>query len=87
MPFPVPRHRHRVDREHLIPGGQQGLHKRAAVGLDPDHHLRRRLEPGAVIPDQLMQRGHAFDALGQTTARQQAMRPISQAMHPIRLAW
>jgi hypothetical protein len=35
----VPGHRQRVDRIHLIAGGDQRSHPQAAVGFDPNHHL------------------------------------------------
>ena len=40
VPFPVPGRLQRVHREHRVPGRDQRRHPRAAVGLDPDHHLR-----------------------------------------------
>ena len=74
VPLPVAGHRHRVDREHLIPGRDQRGHPRAAVGLDPDHHPPRRQHPGLgihrssvveVLGDHLVQPGHPGHALGQ----------------------
>jgi hypothetical protein len=57
MPLPVPRGLQRVHRVNDIPRGDQRHHPRAAVGLDPDRHLR---VPGiAQVPaDQLVQLGH-----------------------------
>ena len=34
VPLPAPGHRHRVDREHLIPRRDQGSDPRSPVGLD-----------------------------------------------------
>jgi len=37
-PFAIPGHRHRIDRQHLVAGLNQGTDPRAAVCLDPDLH-------------------------------------------------
>jgi len=55
VPLPVPGHRHRVEREHLIPSRDQGSHPRTPLGLDPDLHPARSLALGQVRP----LRGHA----------------------------
>lgn len=39
VPLPVTRDLQRVDREHAIASGEQGLDPRAAVSLNPDQHL------------------------------------------------
>jgi hypothetical protein len=77
MPFAVTRRRQRVDREHPIAGRQQGLHPRAAVGLNADHH-GLRLVVAEVIGDQRMQRGHPRDAFRQTLTGQPAPLGILQ---------
>ncbi|GAA2901261.1 hypothetical protein GCM10010472_69360 [Pseudonocardia halophobica] len=73
VPLPITRHRHRVDREHLVAGRDQRGDPRAAVGLDPDHHRPGRGHPGLrvdrvvieVLGEQLVQPGHPGHALGQ----------------------
>jgi hypothetical protein len=40
VPLAEPGGLQRVHREHQVPGGDQCRHPRAAVGLDPDDHLR-----------------------------------------------
>lgn len=57
---PIARRSPRVDRVHLVAGLDQRLDPQPAVGLDADHHAAGIV---AVDPDQLVQRGHAFDAL------------------------
>jgi hypothetical protein len=76
VPLGVPRDRQGIDREHLIAGCQQRLDPRAAVGLDPDHNLRRVVELAViltdVLPDQLVQQRDPDDALGQSAANEPA---------------
>jgi hypothetical protein len=69
-------HLQRVDRIHLEAGGQQGLHPRPPVGLDPDDHLRRLPGLGQIlgvtqlIRDQRVQPGQALHSLEQPPANQ-----------------
>jgi hypothetical protein len=74
VPFPVSRHRHRVDRKHLIPGREQCLHPGAAVGLDPDPHPPGRFDRlqvrRHVLRDQCVQPADAVKAFRQPCARQ-----------------
>jgi hypothetical protein len=39
QPIPVAGRLQRINREHGVPGREQRLHPRAAVGLDPDYDL------------------------------------------------
>ena len=69
MPVPVPRHRHRVHREHPVPGRDQRGREQAPVGLDPDHHLARFFRvPGG----QIMEPGDPGGPVGQLPASQPA---------------
>jgi hypothetical protein len=70
VPSPITGHRHRIDREHLIPGRDQGGHPRTAVGLDPDLHqalcspgLQVHPVLGQVGRDQRVQLSDPRDAL------------------------
>ncbi len=65
VPFPVPRGLQRVHRVHHIPGRDQRGHPRAAVGLDPDHHLRIVRVIAQLLPDQGVQPGNPRHALRQ----------------------
>jgi hypothetical protein len=64
-PFPVAGHLQRVDRIHLVAGGDQRRHPRTPVGLDPDHHLLGPLVLTELLRDQLVQPGDPRDPLGQ----------------------
>ena len=94
VPLPVPRRLQRVHREHHVPGRDQRGHPRAAVGLDPDDHLRIIRVLAQVLPDQLVQPGHPGHALGQPPLRQHPSRrrPSAprrdgpQPSHPLRTA-
>jgi hypothetical protein len=55
------------------------LHPRAAVGLDPDHHLRRVLVGIEVIGDQRVQPGRPGHPFGQPPRRQ----PVSRGVHDL----
>ena len=55
MAFPVPRCLQRVHRVHRVSGRGQRRDPRAAVGLDPGHHLRILSVLAQLLPDQLMQ--------------------------------
>jgi hypothetical protein len=79
VPLPVAGHRHRVDREHLVPSSDQRRHPLPAVGLDPDLHPRghlTRLEIGPLLGeelgDQRMKASHPVQALGQPFTSQPA---------------
>jgi hypothetical protein len=65
MPLPVPGSLQRVHREHPVAGGDQRLYPRAAVGLDPDDHLRVLFAFAQVSADQRVQLSHPGHALGQ----------------------
>jgi hypothetical protein len=65
MTFPIPGHLQRIDRIDLVAGRDQRLHPRAAVGLDPDHHLGRLAVLTQMFADHRVQPGDARDALGQ----------------------
>ena len=67
MPVPVTRGGQRVDREHLIPRGDQRRDEQPPVSLDPDHHLARIV---AVPGGQLMEPGDPLHTLGQPPAGQ-----------------
>jgi hypothetical protein len=59
--------RHRVYREHLIPGRDQGRSEQAPVSADPDHHLDGSL----LAPDgQFVEPGDPLYTLGQPTPAQ-----------------
>jgi hypothetical protein len=62
VPLPVAGQLQRVDRVHLVAGGDQGLDPRPPVGLDPDHDLTRLGVLGQVPPDELVQPAHASHA-------------------------
>ena len=70
MPLPVPRGLQRVHRVNDMPRGDQRRHPRAAVGLDPDRHLRVPGVLAQVPADQLVQLSHPGRALGQPLLRQ-----------------
>ena len=77
VPLAVAGHRHRVDREHLVAGGDQGGDPGAAVGLDADLHQPRgltRLEVGPgighLLGHQSMQPVHPLETLRQPSADQ-----------------
>ena len=53
--------RERVDREHLIPGGGQGIHPQAPIGFDADDHLAGDL---GTLGNQLVQPTDPGQALG-----------------------
>jgi hypothetical protein len=72
MTFAVPRRRQRVDREHLIAGREQRLHPRAAVGLDPDHHLIRFGVDRQMLSQQRVQLPDPRDTLRQPATDQPA---------------
>jgi hypothetical protein len=61
VPLPVAGGLDRVDRPHLIARRDQGLHPRAAVGLDPDQHLVRLVVITQMVRDQRMQGRDARD--------------------------
>ena len=60
------------------PGPGQRGHPRAAVGLDPDHHLRGLGVLTQLLPGQLVQPGHPRHALGQPGLRQPPARGVHQ---------
>ena len=63
VPLPVAGQLQRVDRVHLVAGGDEGPHPGAPVGLDPDHDLGRLGVLGQVPADELVQPGDAGHAL------------------------
>ncbi|MCW2592187.1 MAG: hypothetical protein JWQ86_4614 [Mycobacterium sp.] len=52
----------RVDREHLVSGGGQGIDPQPSVGFDPNDDLGW---VGGVLGDQLVQPGNPGQAFGQ----------------------
>ena len=62
VPIPIPRGRHRIHREHQVPGRHQCGNEQAPVGLDSDHHLIRLDD---VVADEVMEAGDALHAVGQ----------------------
>ena len=70
VPLPIAGHLHRVDRIDHIAGGQQRLHPRPPLGLDPDQHLVRLARRVQMLRDQLMQRGDPGQPLRQPPPRQ-----------------
>jgi len=60
----IPIHRHRVDREHPVPGGHQGAHEEPAIDLDAHDHLFGLL---GVIGDHLVEPHHSLHSLGDPT--------------------
>jgi hypothetical protein len=53
VPVPVPRHCHRVDREHLPPAGPQARDQQTAAGLD--RHRDQRLGAVTRLGEQLQE--------------------------------
>ena len=79
VPLPVTGHRHRVDREHLVPGRDQRLHPLPAVGLDPNLHspgrivsLKRTPLVGNELRDQRMQPSDSVQPFGYPSTGQPA---------------
>ena len=70
MPLPIAGDLDRVDREHLVPRRDQGLHPRTSVGLDADHHVTGIVIIAESVCDQGVQGLDPGDALGQVPARQ-----------------
>lgn len=75
--IPIPRHRHRVDREDLVAGRDQRRDPRSTVGLDADLHPRRgrrRIQLGPVLrhepSDQHVQRRDTARPFGHPPSRQ-----------------
>ena len=71
MPLPIARHLHRVDRIDGVTGGQQRLHPRPPLGLDPNLHLIRLARRVKMFRDQLVQRGDSGQSLRQPPPGQQ----------------
>jgi hypothetical protein len=70
-------HLPRVDRVHLVAGGDQGLHPRAPLGLDPDHHLHRLgTDVTDMLADHRVQPGDPRDPFGQLGLAQHPTRGI-----------
>jgi hypothetical protein len=85
VPLPIPRDLHRVDREHHVPGRDQRLHPRAAVGLNADHHppgrlVRFQVGPllGQVLGDQRMQAGQPIQPFPKSGPSQPAAGVVDQ---------
>ena len=53
--FPITRRRHRVDRQHRVPGSDQRPDEQPAIGLRRHQHIGRLLD---VAGDQLVEPGH-----------------------------
>jgi hypothetical protein len=77
VPFAVPGHRQRVDREHLVAGRDQGGDPGAAIGLDADLDQLLSLSGLKIGPllgqmrgDQGVQGGDAVESLGQAPVGQ-----------------
>jgi len=70
VPLPVAGHLQRVDREHLVAGGDQRGHPPAPIGLDPDHHLLGCCVLGQEPADQTVQLGDPSDPLRQPSLAQ-----------------
>ena len=77
--FPVPRGLQRVHPVHRVPGRDQRAHPRAAVGLDPDDHLRIIGALAQLLPDQFMQPGHPGHPFRQPLTGQHAGPPRPSA--------
>jgi hypothetical protein len=79
VPLPVARDRQRIDREHLVAGGEQRLHPRAAVGLDPDHDLSRLIELAIVLTDvpPISSCSCAIPDMPSGNRRRTSLRPVS----------
>jgi hypothetical protein len=76
MPVAVAADRQRVDRIHLVAGGQQRTHQQPPVGLDADNHLTGILGmPG----EQVVQLGHPAQPIGDATLGQHRALLIQQA--------
>jgi hypothetical protein len=70
VPVPEPGRLQRVHREHQVAGRGQRRDPRAAVGLDPYHHLGGFLVLAEETSDQPVQLGHPGRSLGQPPSRQ-----------------
>ena len=68
--------RERVDREHLVSGGGQGIHPQSAVGFDADDHLGGF---GGMLGDQFVQPSDPGQSFGQPPRRQ----PVAGVVHQI----
>jgi hypothetical protein len=79
VPFPIPRHLPRIDRIHPVPGRDQRLHPRPAVGLDPDQHLSR---PGLRLGPDVAAAGIVNDADSLVGGRQVLGDQLMQPGHP-----
>src|SRR4051794_11928412 len=71
MAFPVAGRLQRVDRIDGVTRGDQRLHPRAPVGLDPDQHLLGLRTLLQMVPDQGVQYREPLDPLGEPAADQQ----------------
>jgi hypothetical protein len=77
--FPIPSRLQRVDRIHQVTGGEQGLHPRATVGLDPDDHLGGVLVGTEMFGDQRVQPGQPGYPFGQPSPG----KPVSRGVHDL----
>jgi hypothetical protein len=75
MPIPIPIHRLRVHREHLIAGSHQRADKQAPIRLRADHYLVGLVDS---LGDQSMEPRHAVDTLTKTCRRQPLTRLVEQ---------
>jgi len=63
---------------HRVAGGDQRLHPRATVGLDPDQHLIRLISLAQVIGDQGVQRSQPSDPFRQPPTSQHGALSVHQ---------
>jgi hypothetical protein len=59
VPLPIAACRHRVDRQHRVPGRHQRPDEQAPLGLGGDDHLGRVVDE---VGDELVEPGHPFNA-------------------------
>jgi hypothetical protein len=83
VPAAVAAHRVRVDRVHLVTGGQQRAHQQPPVGLDPYRHLGWAL---SMSSHQRVQLAHARQPIGDPPSRQHHPVLVEQAQVMVILA-
>jgi hypothetical protein len=84
---PVAGHLQRVDRIHLITGGDQRHHPQAPIGLNPNHHLLRLGILLELLRDQLVQPSDPSDPLGQPGPTQPPTGLVLQLHIMVGSAW